>query len=197
MAGGYNPPATILLFNRMTIVNTEYTLRWNWTLRTKCIVSPRISLNLICAGEFRAILIAFSFLIPLLVSTAAAADTPVDVTTGLQIEMPTATPGSVGGQSVLSFRIKNENTQSLHLVSVATDVAKSARLVATLGNGEFTVLESIGIPGAETLDLTTSHLHYKISPLERALIPGEQFPVTFKFVEGLITVVFHVHKAGS
>lgn len=128
-----------------------------------------------------------------LVVPPASADIPIDITTGLRIEQPTASPASLGGTAILSFRIVNESQVGLHLIGVSTPIAKKVTLLASTGGGEKTKLGSIAIPATETLDLTTTHLRYELSLLTRKLVIGDDFPVRFEFSNGSLTVRVHVH----
>jgi copper(I)-binding protein len=119
-------------------------------------------------------------------------DVPEYVGIDVVIEEPTATPGPVGGKSDLRFRVVNDGHHNLTFSGLETPVAEQSRLIAT-ADALGTVLESVSIAAGETLDFTTRHLRYEIFPLRRSLARGEEFPVTLKFVEFEVSVIFHVH----
>jgi copper(I)-binding protein len=123
----------------------------------------------------------------------AAADVPAELAGDVRIEAAMATPGPEGGRSEVRFRIVNNSRVTLHLLGISTPLANTARLVARIGVEETATLQSIGVGSEEILDLTTSHLHYEISPLQRSLQTGETFPVTFNFVGWSDTIPAHVH----
>ena len=124
---------------------------------------------------------ALALAISLVDASSAFADVSINATTGLRIEQPRATSGTIGSTSILSFKVVNENSVALHLVTVSTPVAKQAKLIAAVGNGKTVDLGSIAIPATETLDLTTTHLKYELSPLTKNLELGEEFPLKIIF----------------
>lgn len=128
-------------------------------------------------------------------ASPARADAVVDLDTDVTVEAATATPGRRGESSRVRFRLVNGGTASLHVVGLSTAIAESASLVARIGAVGTTVLGSVGAPAGETLDLTTSHLWFEISPLARDLTSGESFDVSLNLVGGSIVVPVHVHDA--
>ncbi len=128
---------------------------------------------------------------------AVLADTPFDMGSNIRVEAATATPARQGDSSRIRFRIINGSTAPFHVIGIDTPVAREARLVARIGDIETAVLESIGTPAGETLDLTTSHLWYEIGPVTRDLRAGETFEMNLRFVGGKLTVPVHVHEAPS
>ena len=129
----------------------------------------------------------------LIPSSMAWADTPVDVGTSVRIESAVATPGNAGGRSSIRFKLINDSSSSLHLLGLVTPVAEQAELVARTGPDKASRLQSITISKESVLDLTTSHLRFEVDGLLRALIPGEEFPMTLRFVGFSVPVVVHVH----
>lgn len=125
---------------------------------------------------------------------AARADTPLDVGSNILIEAATAIPARQGEFSCIRFRIVNDSTAAFHIIGIDTPLAQEARLVAHIDQGEYRVLDSIGVAAGETLDLSTSHLWYEVGPIVRDLRAGETFDITLKFVEGQLTVPVHVHR---
>lgn len=126
---------------------------------------------------------------------AVQADIPLEVGSSIRVEAVTATPARQGDSSRIRFRIVNGSRAPFHVLGIDTPVAREVKLVARIGDVETTVLESIGAPAGETLDLTTSHLWYKIGPLTRDLRSGETFEMRVRFVGGQLTVPVHVHEA--
>src|SRR3546814_17541330 len=92
------------------------------------------------------------------------------------------------------FRIVNGSTAPFHVIGIDTPVAREARLVARIGDVETAVLESIGAPAGETLDLTTSHLWYEIAPVTRDLRAGETFEMRRHCAGGQLPVPFTFHN---
>ena len=154
---------------------------------------PLIWLSARRASLTWAILLVFAILAVTLCLDPAAADTPVDLSGGIRIEAATATPAIIGGTSRIRFRIVNDSATTIHLLGISTAIAVNAELVAAIGSKRSAILESIVVPALETLDLSTSHLRFEISPLNRGLATGDEFPVNFVFVNGEVTVVVHVH----
>lgn len=122
----------------------------------------------------------------------ALADEPAELG-DIRIEAGTATPAEKGGRSRVRFRIINNSRTGLHLTGISTPVAKNAELVARVGSRETSVLQSIGILSEETLDLTTSHLHYVLHPLREALHSGDEFSITLHFTGWSRSTSIHVH----
>lgn len=125
----------------------------------------------------------------------AAADESLEAGGGVRIEDATATPAPRSAYSSLRFRLVNDSTATFHILGIESPLASNARLVARLGTEDATVLESIGVPPDEALDLTTSHLHYEVGPLERALAEGETVEMTLRFVGGELSFPVHVHRS--
>lgn len=121
------------------------------------------------------------------------ADTPFDVGYGVRIEAATATPARQGESSRIRFRILNDSNGVIHVVGIEVPMAREARLVARIGPGDYTTLESLGVPPGDTLDLTTSHLWYETGPVTRDLRAGETFDMTLNFVGGQLAFPVHVH----
>ena len=115
----------------------------------------------------------------------ARADTPFEVGNNILVDAATATVARQGETSRIRFRVVNGSTATFHLLGLDTAVSRGARLIADVGKAERTILESIGIPAGETLNLTTS----------RDLEAGEVFDMTLLFVGGQLTVPVHVHDA--
>lgn len=126
----------------------------------------------------------------------AGADAVVDLDTDVTVEAATASPARKGESSRIRFRLVNEGSAALHITGIETDLAERTQLVGRIGAVRTAVLDSIGAPSGETLDLTTSHLWFEIDPLERDLREGETFDVRLNFVEGSISVPVHVHEPG-
>lgn len=120
----------------------------------------------------------------------------VDFDTDVTVEAATASPGRKGGSSRIRFRLVNEGSEALHVIGIETDLGERAQLVGRIGTVRTSVLDSIGAPAGETLDLTTSHLWFEIDPLARDLREGEVFDVRLNFVKGSISVPVHVHESG-
>ncbi|MAD38249.1 MAG: hypothetical protein CMO28_16285 [Tistrella sp.] len=125
--------------------------------------------------------------------SAARPDTPFEAGLNVRIDAATATAARQGETSRIRFRIVNDSPAAFHVIGIETPVAREARLVADVGESERNVLESIGVPAGESLDLTTSHLWYETGPLTRDLDAGETFDMTLRFVGGQLTVPVHVH----
>ena len=125
----------------------------------------------------------------------ARADTPFEVGNNILVDAATATVARQGETSRIRFRVVNGSTATFHLLGLDTAVSRGARLIADVGKAERTILESIGIPAGETLNLTTSHLWYETGPVTRDLEAGEVFDMTLLFVGGQLTVPVHVHDA--
>ena len=123
----------------------------------------------------------------------AQADTPLDIGNSVRIEAATGTPAQVDESSRIRFRILNDSPSQIHLMRVETKVAGVARLVARIGEDEYTTLESLGVLPGEVLDLTTSHLWYETGPAIRDLEKGQSFGMTVGFVRGSLTIPVHVH----
>lgn len=128
---------------------------------------------------------------------AVQADTPFEVGSNIRVEAATATPARQGDSSRIRFRIINGSRGPFHVIGIDTPVARETKLVARIGDVETTVLESIGVPASETLDLTTSHLWYEIAPVTRDLRAGETFEMRLRFAGGQLIVPVHVHEAPS
>jgi copper(I)-binding protein len=122
----------------------------------------------------------------------ALADEPIDLG-DITIEAATATPGAKGGRSKVRFQIINNSRTDLHLLGISTPLAEKAELVARIGAKRTSVLQSIGIPSEETLDLTTSHLYYEIYPLQEVLQSGDEFPITLHFTGWSKSTLIHIH----
>lgn len=125
----------------------------------------------------------------------ARADAPLEGGGEIRVEEATATPAEPSAYSSLRFRLVNDSTGTFHILGIETPLAPEARLVARIGNDAVTVLDSIGVPAGEELDLTTSHLRFEIGPLTRALSAGETVEITLLFVGGEFVVPVHVHAA--
>jgi copper(I)-binding protein len=124
-----------------------------------------------------------------------AADTILELGgSRVRVEVATATPAPKGGRSRLQFRIVNEGRDPLHLISVRSDVAERADLVARTGASTETLLTSFPIPPGAELDLTTSHLRFELYPLRRDLVTDETFTAILDFVRWTIEVPVHVHE---
>lgn len=127
--------------------------------------------------------------------SAARPDTPFDAGLNVQIDAATATAARQGETSRIQFRIVNDSPAAFHVIGIETPVAREAHLVARIGPGEYTTLESLGVPSGETLDLTTSHLWYETGPVTRDLLAGQTLEMTLTFVGGQLMVPVHVHEA--
>ncbi len=150
-----------------------------------------------CEMLFYRGLVTLSFLALLQISSwgVARADVSLEVGDNVRVERATATAAQEGESSRLQFRIVNDSSSRIHVTGIETSVAPTARLVARIGPGEYSTLESLGIPPGETFDLTTSHLWYETGPLVRSLSEGEVFEMTLGFVAGSLSVPVHVHFA--
>ena len=122
----------------------------------------------------------------------ALADEPVDLG-DIRIEAATPPPGVKGGRSKLRFQIENNSRIDLHLIGISTSVAEKSELVARVGTKKTSVLQSIGVASDEILDLTTSHLHYEIYPLQQTIHSGDEFSMTLHFLGWSESTLVHVH----
>lgn len=132
--------------------------------------------------------------IPLLLLAArAAADEALPLAGALTIDAPFVAAAPAGRCTKVRFRIENETSQDLHLLGVRTDVSDVSRLVARVDPTASVTLESIGVGAGETLDLASSHLWYELCGLRRPLLSGDRIAITLDFVDGSVSVPFHVH----
>lgn len=125
------------------------------------------------------------------------ADTPLETGWNVRIEAATASPAQQGEAARIRFRIVNESTATFHVIGIDVPVADMARLVADVGEAGQDVLDSIGVPAGETLDLTTSHLYFETAAVTRNLQQGETLDMTLQFVGGQLNVPVHVHDSSS
>lgn len=125
------------------------------------------------------------------------ADTPFEVGQNLRIEAATASATQKGEAARIRFSIINDSTATFHIVGIDVPVADRAQLVADVGEARKEVLDSIGVPAEEILDLTTSHLYFETSAVTRNLRQGETFDMTLEFVGGQLTIPVHVHDISS
>jgi len=128
---------------------------------------------------------------------AVQADTPFEVGWNIRIEAATASPARQGESSRIRFRIVNDSRGNFHVIGIEIPVAQMATLVADVGEAHKYILDSIGVPAGEILDLTTSHLWFETTAVIRNLQPGETFDMTLRFVGGELTVPVHVHDSQS
>lgn len=145
-----------------------------------------------CARTLKMVTVLIAAIVQL-VGSSTWADTPVDVNTDIAVEAATATAARRGEASRVRFCIVNDSTSSVHITGIDTTVAANASLIAGAGYGKNLVLDSIGAPAGEMLDLTTSHIWFETSPVFRDLVPGEVIEVRLNFVGGALTVPVHVH----
>jgi len=137
----------------------------------------------------------FVALVLIICLSAVRADSPFEVGNNIRVEAATATPARQGGVSRIRFRVVNDSGSSLHVLGIETPVASDAKLVARIGDAVTTVLESIGVPAGESVDLTTSHLWFEVEPMVRDLVAGETFEMTIMFVGARLATSVHVHEA--
>jgi copper(I)-binding protein len=111
------------------------------------------------------------------------------------VEEATATAAPAGGYSKLRFKLINNGSQSVHFLGIETDIAEDAKVFAHLGAEDWAMLESIGVPSGEILDLHSSHFYVLLGPLRWPLEEGEVFDARLKLVFTEIPTIFHVHPA--
>lgn len=130
----------------------------------------------------------------LLFSVPAVADEPATLTESVYIDRATARPAPAGTCTDIRFQITNRSEQYIHLLGLKSDAVSTARLVGRIETDQTTTMESITIPAAETLDLTTTHLSFEVCGLKRPLVLGDEIEVTLDFVDWERTVLVHVHS---
>src|SRR3546814_6876863 len=82
----------------------------------------------------------------------------------------------------------------MHLLGVATPLAKDAHLVGRISDHKTARLGSIGIRPGDALDLTTSHLWIELGPLSQGFTQGDLIPIELVFVRGRIHADAHVRS---
>ena len=154
-----------------------------------------LRLEVECRNTYLNISLTFVALLLLssLATAIARADEPDLYFSNVIVAEATATATPAGGYSELRFKLINDGTQSVHFLSIETDIAEDAKLIAHLGAEDWTMLESISVPSGEMLDLHSSHLYVLLGPLRRPLKEGEILDVRLKLVSTEIPTVFHVH----
>src|SRR3546814_17823657 len=95
---------------------------------------------------------------PLVAAGPVRADQLPDHHGRVTVENVWMTPANEAGQAILRLRILNETRSPMHLLGVATPLAKDAHLVGRISDHKTARLGSIGIRPGDALDLTTSHL---------------------------------------
>lgn len=123
------------------------------------------------------------------------ADQPPDHHGSVIVEDVWLTPANEAGQAILRLRILNETHSSMHLLGVATPLAKDSQIIGRISDHRTARLGSIGIRPDGALDLTTSHLWIELGPLSREIRQGELIPIELVFVRGRIHADAHVHGA--
>lgn len=141
--------------------------------------------------------------LPLLVALSSAlvaagpvrADQPPDHNGLVTVETVWAIPASEAGKTVLRLRILNQTHSPLHLLGVATPLAKDSQIIGRISDHQTARLGSIGIRPDDMLDLTTSHLWIELGPLSHEIRQGDLIPIELVFVRGRIHADAHVHGA--
>ena len=133
------------------------------------------------------------FLLSTLTMAIVHADEPELYFGNVIVGEATATAAPAGGYSKLRFKLINNGSQSVHFVGVETDIAEDAKLMVHLGAEGWAMLESIGVPSGEILDLHSSHFYVLLGPLHRPLEEDEVFDARLKLVSTKIPTIFHVH----
>lgn len=148
------------------------------------------------APRWRRLCAIAAMLMLMLTASPAFADSEAELGDDLRIEEVSATAAGRGGISRLSFKLVNDGSAGLQLARITAAVADDARLMVSVGPGKSHNIGSIGIAEGTTLDMQSSHIWYEISPLRRALVPGESFDAVFDFVNFRVTVRVHVQGGG-
>jgi copper(I)-binding protein len=131
----------------------------------------------------------------LVAAVPASADQPPDHHGRVTVENVWVTPANEAEQAILRLRILNETHSPMHLLGVASPLAKGSQIVGRISDHRTARLGSIGIRPDDMLDLTTSHLWIELGPLSREIRQGDLIPIELVFVRGRIHADAHVHSA--
>src|SRR3546814_6862026 len=109
----------------------------------------------------------------LVVAVPVRADQPPDHHGRVTVENVWVTPANEAGQAILRLRILNDTHSPMHLLGVATPLAKNSQIVGRISDRQTARLGSIGIRPDGALDLTTIHLCIDLGPLSRSIMHGD------------------------
>lgn len=123
------------------------------------------------------------------------ADQPADHHGRITVEDVWVTPANEAGRAILRLRILNGTHSPMHLLGVATPIAKGSQIIGRVSSHQAASLGSISILPDDRLDFTTSHLWIELGPLSREIQQGELIPIELVFVRGRIPADAHVHGA--
>lgn len=153
-------------------------------------------LNIMVSKQARRLLSLLVALSSALVAAVPAkADQPPDHHGHVTVEDVWVSPASEAGPAILRLRILNETHSHMHLLGVATPLAKGSQIIGRISDHQTARLGSIGIPPDDALDLTTNHLWIELGPLSQEFRQGDLIPIELVFVRGRIHADAHVHGA--
>ena len=135
------------------------------------------------------VIVAFAF------GASAGAQSAVTYYGRLVIDHATVTPGEIGENSVLRFRITNDGYDAEHLLELKTSVSKRTRLVARIGDRDTATMESFAIRADDILDLWSSHMWVELGPLVAPLKAGQSISVELVFLSTRVPIEVAVRGA--
>ena len=105
-----------------------------------------------------------------------------------------ATEAEAGSCTDIRILIENESGETLQLLGIETEIGKTSRAKARVGDKKSAILESIPIPADEAVSTLTSHLSFPVCDLLKTLSEGQSFPAILIFSSGRMATYVHVQK---
>ncbi|HZW48025.1 MAG TPA: hypothetical protein VFF61_10895 [Microvirga sp.] len=97
-------------------------------------------------------------------------------------------PARMGDRVQITFLLENRSAERVSFGGITIADAGQSRIVASLGNGGTTTLDSISVAPGEVLSVDGEALWIEIDGLTRDLSPGEMTEATVSFGTAVIPI---------
>ncbi len=105
------------------------------------------------------------------------------------------TSAEKGGVSLLKIRVRNAGIDALTILGVKGEWHQQSRIVADLGEGGYTTLETLYLPREEDLNLASTHILIYLENLRRSVKVGEKLNLQLVLAQGELPFSAHVIDA--
>ncbi|MEZ0167320.1 hypothetical protein [Microvirga sp. TS319] len=101
-------------------------------------------------------------------------------------------PAKTGGQTQITFLLENRSAERVSFGGITIADARQSSIVASLGNGGTTILDSIPVAPGEVLSVDGEALWIEVDGLAKNLQPGGAIEATVNFGAVVIPITLTV-----
>jgi hypothetical protein len=138
--------------------------------------------------SLRLVVVSALSLFPGILSENVKAEEDYQITNEVVLKDMRVSPAKTGNRTQIVFLLENRSTERVTFGGVTITGAGPSRIVASLGNGATTTLDSISLAPGEALSADGEALWIEVDGLARDLQPGGEIEATVSFGAAVVPI---------